>query len=850
MSQLRPRVIATGTRGDGADGDETPRAANPVNVEDDKEEKEDSDMESEVGEQIKIKRAMTPMRPSQKEIEEHELTHVNYRSWCIHCNKGKARNTPHRRQTEEEDPLTSKPIVSIDYFYMETDYKDKRAGQYRAETEGKRPILAVCDSRTRAIFAHDMKEKGANEDTLKQLEDDIKNLGYEGISIIIKGDQEPSIMAIQEALSRRRNDGQIVLENSPVGESSSNGRVERAIQSIQGQVRTIKDQVEAIIGAVIPRNSNTFKWLVEWSATTITRFKVNSNGKTPYHMIKGRQSNAQIASFGEKILYMPPKSVKTARSKFDVKLEDGVFLGMNMRTDEIKIGTKLGVVKARTIKRLCVEERWNAEALRDIRGEPIQPVPGVSGEHIPINIRSDGKGADKEDQDIDEEQEDKEITGEVNVPREPENKVRKMRVRKQDVEKYGFTQGCPGCRKLSIPGSTGHVVHNDECRQRVQKEMEADEEGKLRLAHDKERQARKQDEIFEREAMKVDEIKEAEQIHQGQVEDIRQKSGDDKVDGMDEDAAEIDGKGNEVMENCDEMEGANDDDDGAMEQDKEELEEAPAKKHDVRVPEIPRSDAVKRRAETELDGSTGGKYMAQIEDDLRMNGKGDLMSFMMMKRADVAEVYSPERVVKVAREEGLRAGFSLDITNTDERGVPWDFTKVERRNAAIRRILEEEPLFVIGSPLCTEWSIMQNANKHKWTQEERDKRLNEARVHLEFMCKIYLIRAKNNRYFIHEHPASASSWAERCIVDVQRRTRSQIVVGDMCRFGMTTTSGGKTGLAMKPTKFMTNSMMVAKRLGKRCLNRVLGMKDHEHVQLEGSRTKQAQKYPNELCRAI
>ena len=95
---------------------------------------------------------------------------------------------------------------------------------------------------------------------------------------------------------------------------------------------------------------------------------------------------------------------------------------------------------------------------------------------------------------------------------------------------------------------------------------------------------------------------------------------------------------------------------------------------------------------------------------------------------------------------------------------------------------------------------MQNANKHRWTAEERNRRLEEARIHLEFMCKIYLIQSKNNRYFIHEHPATASSWMEKSIVDVQRRTRSQIVTADMCRFGMTTTSGGVTGLAMKPTK--------------------------------------------------
>ena len=50
---------------------------------------------------------------------------------------------------------------------------------------------------------------------MAQLEEDMKNLGYDGVDVIIKGDQEPSIIAIQDAMSKRRRTGQTVLENSP-----------------------------------------------------------------------------------------------------------------------------------------------------------------------------------------------------------------------------------------------------------------------------------------------------------------------------------------------------------------------------------------------------------------------------------------------------------------------------------------------------------------------------------------------------------------------------------------------------------------------------------------------------------
>ena len=37
----------------------------------------------------------TPPMVSRKEREEHELTHIPYRSWCPHCVRGRGRNQPH-----------------------------------------------------------------------------------------------------------------------------------------------------------------------------------------------------------------------------------------------------------------------------------------------------------------------------------------------------------------------------------------------------------------------------------------------------------------------------------------------------------------------------------------------------------------------------------------------------------------------------------------------------------------------------------------------------------------------------------------------------------------------------------
>ena len=51
---------------------------------------------------------------------------------------------------------------------------------------------------------------------------------------------------------------EIVYEESPVGDSNANGSIERANQTIQGQIRAIKDYTERQTGASIGRDTLSF----------------------------------------------------------------------------------------------------------------------------------------------------------------------------------------------------------------------------------------------------------------------------------------------------------------------------------------------------------------------------------------------------------------------------------------------------------------------------------------------------------------------------------------------------------------------------------------------------------------
>ena len=61
----------------------------------------------------------SPKDPTKKEREEHELTHMPFRSWCEDCVKSRARNAHHRKKSAP-DPLEEVKVarVHMDYFFL------------------------------------------------------------------------------------------------------------------------------------------------------------------------------------------------------------------------------------------------------------------------------------------------------------------------------------------------------------------------------------------------------------------------------------------------------------------------------------------------------------------------------------------------------------------------------------------------------------------------------------------------------------------------------------------------------------------------------------------------------------
>ena len=53
------------------------------------------------GSSREVRKLVNPQRPSQKEVDAHELTHLPFRNWCRHCMKGRGKEMSHRKGAAE-----------------------------------------------------------------------------------------------------------------------------------------------------------------------------------------------------------------------------------------------------------------------------------------------------------------------------------------------------------------------------------------------------------------------------------------------------------------------------------------------------------------------------------------------------------------------------------------------------------------------------------------------------------------------------------------------------------------------------------------------------------------------------
>ena len=112
----------------------------------------------------------------------------------------------------------------------------------------------------------------------------------------------------------------------------------------------------------------------------------------------------------------------------------GVWLGHARSTNLALVATDEGIIKALGIRWLPESQQWDGERIRSIKGSPT---------NWKLDAGEDVQQVELDDGGI--------LDGEMEVHVQKGSRTgerRSMYLRRSDFERYGFSDGCPGCRDM------------------------------------------------------------------------------------------------------------------------------------------------------------------------------------------------------------------------------------------------------------------------------------------------------------------------------------------------------------------------------------------------------------------
>jgi len=615
-----------------------------------------------------------PQKVSKTEREEHELTHTPFRAWCRHCVRGRGKNMAHKSSTEDKS-MAGVPRVSMDYFFMSS--KDEKASE--------NPLIVMTDEGTGEKYARAVGQKGLGAEgemdwLIKDLSTELKVWGHpggDGSSLILKCDAENAIVVVRDAVAKYHG-GRVVPEGPAKNESQSNGKVEEAGKTVREFTRVLKEQLEHEAEMTIKPGDVITLWMVRWAAMLVSRYMVGKDGLTAYERRRGRKCKVPVAKFAEKVWYKKMRDSKERKDKFESEWEEGIWLGHGRASNEVLIGTLNGVVRAFTVQRKPEDERWSPTDIQNLRGTPQQPDPTRPGSHIPIRVK------------FDEAAEGEEVL-KTEVPRKENG--RRMAINTSIMKKYGYTDGCEGCRfhRAGMQDPNARKPHSEKCRTRMREEMMKDEEDKEKIDKDDERLNRK---IAEKIEKSDDKEVEKEEPSQEKLEDERPKKKSRqgvKEAGEDEDF-EVVNKWQEQVR---------------KEQADREADTGGAKSS--RSGGVQEEGSAKRRKKAK----EGSNEAVEDKDD-----EGDTDMIKQIKRIRQSD--------EIGEEWNAMNGEIIDLT-------ACNFSRKPVRQKVSEAINERKPKLIIGSPM--------RADHCK--REER-------KAHLKFIAEIYKRQVDEGFWFLHD----------------------------------------------------------------------------------------------------
>jgi len=486
--------------------------------------------------------------------------------------------------------------------------------------------------------------------------------------------------------------------------------------------------------------------MVRHSAFLMNIHMKGVDGMTPWTRVRGRPFNMRTLGFGEYVHYKYPGKgpQHNPHGNASDRWGDGIFLGYASQSNSYFVATSEGVVTSRAVERRPDQHKWHVGRLCSL-----QSTPWTMREKADVEVTFREPAQQEEPQ-----------------ARDAVEKVKDFRINRSDLERFGYTEGCEMCsHTLETGRGKPGGRHTPTCRARIMAELGKTVMGQQRLSEHE---------------LKVDDAL-ADYVERHTAEETRAAVADLAAppprrllpdptatrqeeapatvvpegpatpataaprteptprwaDMEESDADEAMGEGGEASPDMEI---------GLMDADGIDANHAASGTGLLLPADEPAEAKREQSTGTAPDEMTAGDLvnmldsgipggvtpmLEQAEHDRELYSLIANLGVTYSKkyqrerrsgfRKIVTEVYSPPRVAALAAEMpslGILPGYSFDIRcNDPDDGLPWDLSLNAKRDKALRLVREQRPLFVIGSPCCTNYCSWQHLNKLKWDAE-------------------------------------------------------------------------------------------------------------------------------------
>ena len=200
-------------------------------------------------------------------------------------------------------------MVSTGYGFFGARSREQRGSHVTPRC----PCWCVQDARSASGHTQCLKKRGVDHPRAATVPlKDLERLAYQ--KVILKSHQEKSYG--QETLS---------CDSSTVADSHENGDVERAVQSLHGQARTLQESLDIAAGETVDPRSLCLAWLIEHAGTLLNLCHRGAryDGFTAHERVKGRSWKTEFPPFGDVVAFQRKTDCKLER-----RWQHGVFLGI------------------------------------------------------------------------------------------------------------------------------------------------------------------------------------------------------------------------------------------------------------------------------------------------------------------------------------------------------------------------------------------------------------------------------------------------------------------------------------------------------------------------------------------